>query len=100
MTEHSDLKRCDLCDQTRLQQVSDRDRHGRPLATDVCTHCGLVSHQRIPSEAELAQFYAEDYRREYHGEITPSSRRVMRAWKHANRIYRQVAPWIAPGASV
>ena len=97
---HSDAKHCDLCDRSHFEPVGELDRHGRPLTTEVCTHCGLVSHGRIPSEEELAQFYAADYRREYNGEITPSPRRVMRAWKQGQRIHRQVAPWLAPGSRV
>jgi 2-polyprenyl-3-methyl-5-hydroxy-6-metoxy-1,4-benzoquinol methylase len=93
-------KRCDLCDHSQFELVSDRDRHGRPLATEVCTRCGLVSHQRIPTEEELARFYATEYRQQYHGEFTPSSRRVMRAWRHANRIYQQIAPWLDSGMQV
>ncbi|MBI2823530.1 MAG: class I SAM-dependent methyltransferase [Planctomycetia bacterium] len=91
---------CDLCDGRDFQSIGKCDRRGRPLETVVCTHCGLVSHGHIPTEAELAAFYANDYRRAYHGEATPSHRRVMRAWRMGERIHRQVAPFLQPADRV
>jgi len=94
------IKRCDLCDAARFDLVAERDREGEVLHTGICLRCGLVCHMAIPSEAELAEFYAVDYRSQYHGELTPSPRRVMRAWKNAERIYRQLAPHISPSDKV
>lgn len=93
-------KTCDLCDGTRFDLIGQHDRHGNVLHTGICLRCGLVCHMAIPSERELAEFYAKDYRREYHGEITPSARRVARAWKNAQRIYRQLAPFMRPDDAV
>ncbi len=93
-------KQCDLCDGDRFEILGRQDRAGQELLTDVCVACGLVSHRCIPSDEELAEFYAVDYRRQYHGELTPSARRVMRAWKNGRRIHRQLAPWLKPGANV
>ncbi|RME82821.1 MAG: class I SAM-dependent methyltransferase, partial [Zetaproteobacteria bacterium] len=47
---------------------------------------------------ELAAYYAERYRKDYHGEETPSPRRVMRAWKNGARIAARLAKAFAPGA--
>ena len=66
----------------------------------VCTTCGLIAHANIPSEEELQAFYATDYRQDYHGEITPSNRRVMRAWKNGQRIERRLSAWTKPGHRV
>jgi 2-polyprenyl-3-methyl-5-hydroxy-6-metoxy-1,4-benzoquinol methylase len=93
-------KRCDLCDHDQFVGLSSLDRKRKPLETEACTRCGLVSHRHIPTEAELASFYATDYRQAYHGEITPSARRVMRAWKHGERIYRQIGPFATPKSTV
>ena len=93
-------KRCDLCDGTRFDLIGERDRRGDVLHTAICLRCGLVCHMTVPSDAELAEFYRRDYRREYHGETTPSPRRVMRAWKNAERIYRQLAPHVEPADTV
>jgi SAM-dependent methyltransferase len=87
-------KRCDLCDGKRFELISRRDRRGQPLDTGLCLDCGLVAHWTIPTDHELNAFYATSYRREYHGETTPSARRVMRAWRNGLRIYRQLKPWL------
>ena len=94
------VKRCDLCGHDHFEVLSRLDRRRQPLVTEVCTRCGLVSHQAIPTEEELAAFYATEYRWEYHREITPSPRRVMRAWRNGQRIHRQVEPWLAPRSRV
>ncbi len=57
-------------------------------------------HMPVPDEAELARYYAERYRRDYHGETRPSPRRVMRAWKNGERIAARLAPILPEGASV
>lgn len=95
MTRH-----CDLCDETSFELIACRDRHGKELLTDLCSTCGLISHRFIPSEEELAEFYAHEYRKQYHGESTPSPRRVMRAWKIGQRLVRQLAPCIPAGGEV
>jgi len=93
-------KRCDLCGHSYFDVLSRTARRRRPLVTEICRSCGLVAHQQIPTEGELAKFYATEYRREYHGEITPSPRRVMRAWRNGQRIYRQIAPLLTPRSRV
>jgi 2-polyprenyl-3-methyl-5-hydroxy-6-metoxy-1,4-benzoquinol methylase len=93
-------KRCDLCLGSEFELIGRLDRKGAELLTDICTGCGLVSHRKIPTEEQLAEFYARDYRRQYHGEATPSARRVMRAWKNGQRIYSQLAAWLAPHSDV
>jgi SAM-dependent methyltransferase len=90
----SNLKQCDLCGHADFELLATHDRRGRDLSTDICRHCGLVCHRQIPSDQELAEFYGTQYRRTYHGETTPSPRRVMRAWNNAGRIHRQLAPWL------
>ncbi|RMG33990.1 MAG: class I SAM-dependent methyltransferase [Planctomycetota bacterium] len=85
---------CDLCGRTSFEVIATRDRHGRPLQTALCRCCGLVRHAELPSEQELAAFYAKEYRLRYHDEWTPSARRVMRAWKNAARIHRQLQPFL------
>lgn len=99
-SQETTVKKCDLCDGADFELIARRDRKGGELPTDVCRTCGLVSHRNIPTAEELASFYATDYRVAYHGEITPSVRRVMRAWKNGQRIYQQLAPCLEPGTDV
>lgn len=90
-------KTCDLCGGSDFELISTRDRHGQALSTGACRKCGLVAHMEIPTEDELHQFYSEDYRKDYHGELTPSRRRVMRAWRNGRRIYDQLQPHLNGG---
>ncbi len=92
--------RCDLCGGNAFEEISNRDRHGKELHTAVCLGCGLVSHMPVPSEAEVAEYYATKYRRDYHNETTPSPRRIMRAWNNGERIHAQLASFLTPGACV
>jgi len=85
-------KSCDLCQGNEFQTISDRDRRGDALLTDICQHCGLVSHHDIPTAEQLQHFYAHEYRWQYHGERKPSPRRVMRAWKNGRRIATRLIP--------
>ncbi|MCI0376664.1 MAG: class I SAM-dependent methyltransferase [Gemmataceae bacterium] len=91
---------CDLCGGGNYEIICARDRRGKPLNTAACTQCGLVGHETVPTEQELADYYARHYRQEYHGEATPSARRVWRAWIKGQRVVKELAPFLKPGAAV
>jgi len=91
---------CDLCEGSEFEVISENDRHGKPLKTGICQGCGLVMHLPVPSEEEISKYYAQDYRRDYHGETTPSNRRVMRAWMNGQRILHQVEQYIPKSSRV
>jgi len=93
-------KQCDLCAGTEFEQIGNRDRHGNQLESVICKTCGLVAHGQIPTDEELASYYATEYRQSYHGEMTPSDRRVMRAWNNGKRIFNQLQPYIDQNAEV
>ncbi|MCI0638077.1 MAG: class I SAM-dependent methyltransferase [Gemmataceae bacterium] len=94
------VRACDLCGGGGYEIICTRDRRGKPLHTAACTECGLVGHETVPTEQELADYYARHYRQEYHGEATPSARRVWRAWIKGQRVVKDLAPFLTPGASV
>ena len=77
---------CVLCEQTNYEILSQHDRNAQPLPTVICMHCGLVSHESIPSDDELAEYYSKEYRQDYHGEFQPSGRRVLREWKRGGEL--------------
>jgi 2-polyprenyl-3-methyl-5-hydroxy-6-metoxy-1,4-benzoquinol methylase len=91
---------CDLCGSQNFEALARRDRRRRPLRTVVCRDCGLVRHWRVPSEEELAEFYGLRYRQDYHGEESPSPRRIMRAWQKGQRIFETVQAHLEPQSSV
>ena len=65
----------------RHELAADTDRRGKPLRTVICMETGLVRHDPIPSDAELAQFYAADYRIAYKGTAKPRRRQVLRNFR-------------------
>jgi SAM-dependent methyltransferase len=91
---------CELCDGGDFELLSDRDRHGKPLATEICRGCGLISHRTIPTEAELIAYYASDYRQQYHREETPRPTRVVRDWRRGKRLFDELHPLLKPNARV
>ena len=61
------IDRCDLCDNTRGEIVSERDRYGYPVRFLRC-RCGLYRNSHRP--ADLCDFYNQHYRdlvSSYHG---------------------------------
>ncbi len=87
---------CDLCHGTQFQIVSERDRHGDRLVTVICTHCGLLCHEQVPSDDELEQYYARQYRAAYQGEYTPSAYRVLREWSRGRALVGLLRPYLQP----
>ncbi|NLS97208.1 MAG: class I SAM-dependent methyltransferase [Planctomycetaceae bacterium] len=59
-----------------------------------------MSHLDIPSKQQLCEYYKRRYRREYHGEARPSSRRVLRAWRRGKTVFRQLRPFVRTGDRV
>ncbi len=93
-------RHCEICGCSQFETVSQSDRYGQPLVTEICITCGVVSHQQIPDDTDSTQFYAHHYRQMYQGEQTPSPRRVMRAWRNGKRIFRQLRPFLDPVETV
>ncbi len=91
---------CDLCGADRIEIISRKDRKGQPLETGLCLGCGLVAHHPMPDEQQMAAYYQRQYRQDYHGESTPSPRRVMRAWHNGQRIADQLSASLQAGDRV
>ncbi len=91
---------CDLCGGNNWRTISRQDRHGDPLDTGLCEDCGLVAHLPLPDGQTVDHYYAEQYRSDYHGEVVPAARRVMRAWNNGVRLCNMLQPFISPHASV
>ena len=100
ITPSSRTAECSLCRHTEFSQVADRDRKSNELKTVVCKKCGLVSHECIPSNQELLEYYQEDYRSEYNGEATPSAYRVLREWDRGQALVKQLGSYLAESSDV
>lgn len=74
---------CGFCAGTEVEVVSNQDRHGAPLVTVLCTGCGMLRNDPVPTEAELTQFYRSAYRESYKGAAVPRRRQV---WRNLRRL--------------
>ncbi len=83
-----------------LVTVSERDRRGQRLRTVVCMETGLVRNDPIPGDAELARFYAEDYRREYKSAEKPRRRQVLRNFRRVAAHIRAFRDVLLPAGRV
>jgi SAM-dependent methyltransferase len=80
-----------------VDELSRRDRDGRPLRTTICRACGLVWSNPRPSEAEVRQYYSREYRLDYKGHVTPSLRNIARSARGAMNRCRDLAPFLKRG---
>lgn len=80
---------CLLCAGRETTLVATRDRDGKPLTNRLCQSCGLVFVAPPPTREALDAWYAQSYRLDYKGVITPRPMHVLRAGRVAlDRISR------------
>ena len=87
---------CDLCQESDFEVVAKLDRKRRPMPTVICRNCGLVSHEKLPTDAELDLYYSVQYRSDYHGEFVPSPHRVVRAWEVGQSLLQSLQRHMRP----
>ncbi|MEM6973467.1 MAG: class I SAM-dependent methyltransferase [Pseudomonadota bacterium] len=83
-------------DPARLVQVSDTDRHGRLLRTVIDMGTGIVRNDPIPTDEDVAAFYATAYRAEYKASARPRARQVLRNFRRVAAHLRRHAEVILP----
>jgi SAM-dependent methyltransferase len=88
---------CNLCGSVDIEELSSRDRDGRPLRTTICRRCGLVWSNPRPSEEQVRRYYSREYRLDYKGHATPSLRHTARSARGALNRYRSLAPFLKTG---
>lgn len=74
---------CALCGAKGTEIVSRTDRHGQPLLTVLCSGCGVLRNDPVPTPEELDRFYRKDYRESYKGATEPRLRQV---WRNLERL--------------
>jgi 2-polyprenyl-3-methyl-5-hydroxy-6-metoxy-1,4-benzoquinol methylase len=75
---------CPCCGARSAQLISDRDgKTGDELITVSCSQCGLGRIDPLPSDQELADWYATQYRQKYKSATQPALRHVLRAGRNA-----------------
>ena len=78
--------KCSLCDSRHLDRVADTDsKSGLALDVFLCGSCGLIQQAPLPSEEELKQYYATDYRIDYKRTRYPKPKHVFRSARLASQ---------------
>ncbi len=92
---------CPVCGSPDHAPIARIDRRWKRLTTELCGACGLFFTDPMPTEAELAAYYARAYRLDYQGVLGRPPKRQARAKAREAEmrravIERRLAP--APGA--
>lgn len=69
---------CPICSSSERRQISNIGRNFQLLETVICTGCGLIHSNPIPSKAELDEFYREQYRSLYKASSEPKLKHILR----------------------
>lgn len=91
---------CALCGSRERQVVATRDRKLKRLRNVLCTHCGLVFLDPMPTSEEISAFYRDEYRERYHGAAQPRPKALLRDERGAAWRAGVLAPHLAGGARV
>lgn len=77
-------KACPNCGSRSAQIIANRDgKTNDELITVSCSDCGLGRIDPLPSDQELAEWYATKYRQAYKSAAQPALRHVLRAARNA-----------------
>lgn len=69
---------CALCGGVERSVVGTRDRYWRPLRNVLCSGCGLVFLDPMPTADEIERYYRDEYREHYHGDSKPRAKSLLR----------------------
>lgn len=69
---------CSICGSRERRLVYKIGRNFQPLETVICTGCGLIHSNPIPSKAELDEFYNKKYRSSYKFTTKPKLKHILR----------------------
>jgi len=71
---------CILCQGNDLKLISEKDSKSKgELIICVCNACSMVSQNPIPTEEQVEQYYATEYRQDYKQVFEPKLKHVYRA---------------------
>lgn len=88
---------CNLCGSEHWELVATKDRHGDPLHTVLCSECGLVYTNPMPTAQAITDFYSRDYRAAYKGVVTPKFKHIYRAGKGSLERLSRIKHLLKPG---
>jgi 2-polyprenyl-3-methyl-5-hydroxy-6-metoxy-1,4-benzoquinol methylase len=91
---------CKICRSNKAEIIAEKDRHGKPLTTVICTGCGFVHHHPIPSPEDLEAYYTQHYRRDYKQTHQPKPKHILRYGRYALERWGRIKPYYQQGMKV
>lgn len=91
---------CNLCGGAGKSVIARRDRWLNPLTNVICTHCGLIRVDPMPTNAELERYYTDHYRLHYQSTLEPTPKTISRGRKSAVERFDILQEYVKPGARV
>jgi Methyltransferase domain len=94
------VEACNLCGGTAFETVANEDRYGFPLTADLCTNCGLVFLNPMPTREAYADFYRHVYRplvSAYHGRRIDAETVERDQGAYAEELISTLEPFLADG---
>ncbi len=91
---------CNLCGAQEAVTICRHDRRLKRLDTVACEECGLIRTDPMPTEAELAAYYASEYRRDYQFAFSrkPPRFHLKRSAREAAARMALLQPVLKPGS--
>ncbi len=91
---------CNLCGSSEKTVIGTRDRWLNPLTNVICTNCGLIRVDPMPTEAELDRYYTDHYRLHYQSTLEPTPKTIGRGHTGAVARLDALKPYLKPGARI
>jgi SAM-dependent methyltransferase len=91
---------CALCGGLERTVVGTRDRYWMPLRNVLCSHCGLVFLDPMPTADDIERYYRDEYREHYHGDSKPRAKALLRDERGARERVAMLAHLLRKGDRV
>lgn len=89
---------CPVCQNAESRTIAHIDRNFKFLNTVMCTRCGMVFTNPMPSEKMLNEFYADSYRFLHQGAVfRPRQKHIRKRRLEAEHHAQEVAEFITDG---
>jgi 2-polyprenyl-3-methyl-5-hydroxy-6-metoxy-1,4-benzoquinol methylase len=88
------VSNCPLCNSEHSRLFDRRFFHGIPVVNRICQDCGLVFQSPRMTEAESADFYANEYRLFNEGSLDPTARNMANQHARADSLLKFSEPFI------
>ncbi len=92
---------CAVCGSDEARELSRHDRRLKKLRSLVCSNCGMIRTDPMPTDAEISRYYSEGYRFDYQlAGSAPSRTHIARRTREAEERMALLTPALRDGAQL